>query len=303
MRPSALALLAALFMVALPCAAQTAEAPSSSFEARCVAGEVGVCSDAGLAYLHSDPTRSRALFERGCNSGNSTSCLGLGLALISGPEEQRDPARAAPLLETACTDGAGSACGALSNLTYLGIGVPEDRLRAFQLSERGCVLRDGRSCAAYGLHLSTGESVQRDLGRAGAALVLACNERAPRACEILENVAAQVARNEDDAAPTGASAVPLFEVACEGGQPRSCGVLGAFLREGIFGPADLQRAAAFSARGCELDHAMSCADLAEAYRRGRGVTRDDTQARAFAERALSIDPQNEDATRTLRRLR
>jgi TPR repeat protein len=223
--------------------------------------------------------------------------------LVSDDEAGRDYARAAPLLEQACADEFGAACGSLATMVYLGTGVPAaDPQRAMGLAERGCSLRDAQSCAMVGLLLSTGQVSSIDLGRAATALNFACAEGALNACELLENAAALVMQRIDPRVERE-RALPMFDMACQHGQPRACGMVGAILDEGLMGPADPERGVAAFQRGCTLNHAMSCARLAEAYRVGRGIARDAAQARASAERAIAIDPDNRDAARVLRRLR
>ncbi|MGH6951011.1 MAG: tetratricopeptide repeat protein [Vitreimonas sp.] len=288
--------------ISLAAAQTTTPEAQASLERGCEAGNAESCREAARSWITVDKARAIALLERGCAGGDTRSCGGLGLMLVSGDEAGRDYARAAPLLEQACGADFGPACGALANLVYLGVGVPEDPQRARSLMQRGCELRDAQTCAAFGLVASTGEAASLDLGRAATALTFACAEEVPRACEFLENAAASVARGEDSHAPREHS-LAIFEAACQGGQPRSCDVLGGFLFEGLLGPVDFERGATAFQRGCALDNARACAALAEAYRRGRGVARDAALARASAEHALAIDPNNSEAARTLRRLR
>jgi hypothetical protein len=130
----------------------------------------------------------------------------------------------------------------------------------------------------------------------------ACAASASQACAILEDAAADAVRGKDPKFAAG-GAMKMFEAACDGGQPKACGAFGAFLTEGLFGPADHVRAATAFEQGCKLSHAMSCANLAEAYRNGRGVARNKDQARVFAEKAIAIEPGNADAKRTMQRLK
>ncbi len=279
-----------------------APASQTDKERACEHGDAAQCGQAAAALIGSEPLRARSFLERGCAGADHRSCDALGLMLVSGEETSRDYARAAPLLASACNDGAGAACGALSNMLFLGVGVSLDHAAALARAEAGCAHDDPRSCASLGLYLSAGDIFPRDLTRAGPALMTACAAASPNACAILENAASLAVQGEDPRFERSAG-LDLFDAACSGGQPRSCGVLGLFISEGLFGPPDHGRAAAAFARGCALDHAVSCASLAEAHRTGRGVARDDAQARTFADRALTLDPGNADAARTLRRLR
>lgn len=267
----------------------------------CSEGEARSCGQAAGLLLESDPDRARVLLESGCAGEDVGSCRALGMNLVSGPEEARDYARAVPLLAAACDEGFGLACGSVSNLILLGEGTPADKPRAATLAERGCALDDPRSCLSVGLYFATDEIFPLDFNRAGPALVMACRNSEPEACRLLENVATNAVLARDPRFPRAAG-LELFDVACSGDMPRSCGALGGFLTEGLFGPADLPRAAAAFERGCALDNVTSCAKLAEAYRTGRGVARDHIRARELVNRALSLDPDHADARRTLNRL-
>jgi TPR repeat protein len=276
------------------------EAPTGKEQA-CESGDASACGHAATAFIGSDAARARALLDRGCAGGDRRSCDALGLVLVSGEENNRDYSRAAPLLNAACNDDVGASCSALANMAFVGVGVPADPNRALALAEKGCVLDNARACATFGLLLSSGEDLALDLRRAGPPLVKACAAAVPSGCEILEKAAALAVQGEDPRMERAAG-LELFDAACTGGQPRACGALGAFLAEGLFDRAEPIRASAAFERGCTLNHAMSCASLAEAYQAGRGVSRDKDRARSLAEKALAIDPGNAEARRTLRRL-
>jgi uncharacterized protein len=282
--------------------AQQTEQTQADQERACEQGDAAMCGRAAVSLIGLDTPRARNFLERGCAGSDHRSCGALGLMLVSGEEGGRDYTRAGPLLGPACDEGLGAACGALSNMLFLGVGVPADQGAALARAERGCSLDDPRSCAALGLYLSAGDVFPRDLTRAAPALVTACVASSPNACAILENAATLAVQGADPHFQRSAG-LDLFNAACAGGQPRSCGALGAFLTEGLFSPPDLGRAATAFERGCSLNHAVSCASIAEAYRTGHGVPRDDAQASEFANRALAIDPNNSEASRTLRRLR
>ncbi|MBI1250838.1 MAG: hypothetical protein GC189_05140 [Alphaproteobacteria bacterium] len=282
--------------------AQSTPDEQAARESACDAGIVAQCAAAARVFIGADPARAKRFLDRGCAGGDRRACGALGLMLVSGDQSDRDYARAAPLLAAACDEGMGAACGSLSNMLFLGVGVEQDHAAALTRADQGCAVHDARSCMAFGLHLSAGDVYPRDFRRAGPALREACAARESEACGMLENAASAVASGEQPGLER-AAALDWFGAACQGGRPRACGVAGAFLSEGLFGPADPESGAAMFQRGCDLDHAMSCASLAEAFRSGRGVPRDAAQARAFAERALALEPGHEDALRTLRRLR
>jgi TPR repeat protein len=288
--------------LASPAIAQTTDSNSlATLKESCNAGNAEACRAASAAVLESDPRLARSLAERGCAANDRNSCNGLGMMLISGEQTERDYARAVPLLAAACDDGVGLACGALSNMLLVGAGTAKDNPQALARAERGCTLNDARSCASLGLYLSAGDIFPRDLTRAAPALLKACAASAPEACSILQDAAADAVQGKDPRFDK-AGALPLFEAACAGGQAKSCGAFGAFVDEGLFGRADPARAAVAYEQGCTLGNAMSCASLAEAYRNGRGVARNKEQARAFAQKAIAIEPANADAQKTLKRL-
>lgn len=274
----------------------------SALERDCEGGDAAKCGQAAMGLIGTDRARARTLLETACSGEHRTSCNALAILLVSGEESARDYPRAIPLLALACDDGVGVACGSLSSLLYLGVGASEDLDRALSLAEQGCALDDPRACASLGVYLSAGDSYPRDLGRAGPALVKACVASVLDSCSMLELAAVDAVKGLDSRFPRS-SGLELFGVACDSGRATSCGALGGFLSEGLFAAADHPRAARVLDRGCSLDHAMSCAFLAEAYRNGRGVAKDKTKARSLAEKALSIEPENPDAQRTLRRLK
>jgi TPR repeat protein len=294
------ALLFAAAHVSIPAFAQAADNLAAAQDA-CNSGNAEACRTGATIALQSDSKLARSLAERGCALNNRQSCDALGMMLVSGAEADRDYVRAAPLLGAACDNGVASTCSLLSSMLLIGVGIPADKPQALARAERGCTLDDARSCAAFGLYLSAGDEFPRDLSRAAPALIKACAASANQACSILEDAAAAAVQGKDPKFEKS-GALRMFDAACAGGQPRACGAFGSFLAEGLFSPADPARAAVAFDQGCKLNHAMSCARLAEAYRNGRGVARDTAQARVLAEKAIAIEPGNADAKTTLKRL-
>lgn len=68
---------------------------------------------------------------------------------------------------------------------------------------------------------------------------------------------------------------------------KSCRRIGSDLMSGTNGAKDLKASTAYFARGCGFDEVNSCAFLAEAYKDGRGVERDEAKALATYRKACS----------------
>lgn len=93
-------------------------------------------------------------------------------------------------------------------------------------------------------------------------------------------------KNSEDDRQRGTA---FYRRACEeGGDAFSCFALGIHYKSGAGVPRDLERAASFLEKGCDLGNAGACAALGDLYRKGNGVPQDLDRANALYRRVIDL---------------
>jgi TPR repeat protein len=172
-------------------------------------------------------------------------------------------------LRRACELGDGPSCNNWGFGLAYGQGVQRDDTAAIAAWKRGCELDNARSCGTYGGRLVNGRGIPRDDEHGGEILAKACrlgdsagcfsfghwNERHGRRMEALVAWTTACAAKRDDAC-------------------RQLSSLGAQLPLGA--PTDAE-AHATHIKDCEANEPVACSMVADDYRNGHGVTRDEEQ--------------------------
>jgi TPR repeat protein len=110
--------------------------------------------------------------ERGCELGDTRSCLSHGNLLCTGAQGavQQDERRCLQIYERVCEQGDQHACWSVGNLYAHGSRVPDafpaDRQRAFEVYQRACRKGEAAACASLADCYQEGAGVKRDLKRA-----------------------------------------------------------------------------------------------------------------------------------------
>ncbi len=210
---------------------------------RCVAvmilgGLTGALALAGSRPPES-PGEATARMQRECESGNTRTCLQLGLGYAEGSFVEKDVARAREVFERLCATKWDEGCGALglSLANATGDAPPSDPPWLAGAVERACDKKDEPACVTLALLLRDGRGVARDEARARSLLERYCRARSEEACRAL---GASLGEGAGDAART----VDLLEEACSRGIGSACGVL--------VDAAGARLAARYRARGMEV---------------------------------------------------
>jgi hypothetical protein len=140
-----------------------------------------------------------------------------------------------------------------------------------------------RGCDGVGVLLSEGrDGVPRDDPRAVQLFERACAKDEPMACGNLGNMYFR----GDGVAKDEKRAYALYDRSCKAGSDRSCGRLGLAYVEGVAGfPRDPPKGLELMRRACDKDVADACAQLAELYEVGVGVSKDLGAARPLYQKA------------------
>lgn len=162
-------------------------------------------------------------FQRGCRSGDKTSCASLGRLSALGLGGRKDPSRAVKLFRTSCQAGSALGCMELG-LALLKQKQTDESSQARRLLERSCSLHWQEGCARLGLLLLAGRlgssqtSAFRFLGRGLSYLRSRCLARDTKVCLTLGTMLQQGLGTSKD----WKQAQHFFGVACSVGSSKAC---------------------------------------------------------------------------------
>jgi hypothetical protein len=232
---------------------------------QCDKGHAGSCGALGAILERSgENDKALAALKKGCDGGDTRSCVNLGEMVLRGRGAKADPAAAAPLFESGCNQGDAVGCAHLAHAYRTGLGVVRDDARAATLMRKACDGGQAPSCGELGMMLRAGEGVAKDEKAAGAALKRGCDGSDARSCNVLGESA-----EEHDAI----LASILFQRGCFASDfkesARSCANLGRVLQTGPMANAD--RAKWAYEMACNKQNAMGCASLKLAFGDARPV--------------------------------
>jgi len=147
------------FCSMVPPKAQPKAAPTpAELDAKCNAGTGAACTQLGLIYrdglsgAQQNQTAAYEAFRKGCDSGETESCIAAARALSAGQGVAKDAKRGATLLQRWCDEGRLNACGYLGNLQVLGEGVPQNREQGLRRLRTACSKGHAPSCKLLESH-------------------------------------------------------------------------------------------------------------------------------------------------------
>ena len=121
-------------------------------------------------------TEGPGLLESPCNSGDSQSCVTLGLLYLRGQGVEVNQGSALALFRKACHVGSARGCGLVGESYLFGEGTRPDISQAKEVLERACILGDPASC------FNTGLIYRKRSGTASDELL--ARNRLQRACDL-----------------------------------------------------------------------------------------------------------------------
>ncbi|MEO1045929.1 MAG: hypothetical protein AAFX04_10855 [Pseudomonadota bacterium] len=273
------------------------------WERNCIKGKASQCirlADAfatGLGDLEQSTRVAAGYYLKACNKGASKACaIYAGLAL-GGSLPLPKPDAAVSSATRGCQSGSQAACAWEGVLHYRGYGVARDTRRAEQLWRGACAADADDGCRFLANYL---EEQGRTKGQpskeaqnlfstfcAKEARPWAClgsaqmlGVKRPQAVQLLQRgceqgegdrlavcaeYAAQIITRRD--AKSVDMAEGFLDSACDAGVARSCYIIGrhGFTTNARLGKVTPGEAGFYLRRGCDLDHAAACHDLADAY--------------------------------------
>ena len=130
-----------------------------------------------------------------------------------------------------------------------------------------------KACSSLAKSYATGKGVPKDEATAVRLYEQACQGKDLLGCSVLGSLYAS-----GQGVPASIErAMAIWQHACDAGEPNSCTLLGA-MYELRRVPKDPATAAVYYQKGCDGGHAAGCTQLSKLYRSGLGVPQDATRA-------------------------
>jgi TPR repeat protein len=229
-------------------------------------------------------------FIDACERGETSSCQWAGNRFMRDDVVPPDHPRARILYTRGCDNGSGPSCWELGLMFEKAQGGPEDRGRAYATFETGCGLDHTSSCTRGANMLRNGDGTKADPVRAMQQLAELCEgEDNPAAC----TYAAWGWRDGTGVEEDTVKAVSLYRRSCNDGYGHGCNEGAYLLDEGVGAlSVDDVEATRLYTLGCELDHSMSCYNLAYQYQGGEGVTKSQSKADALLKKACDLGKED-----------
>ncbi|MFK7987435.1 MAG: hypothetical protein AB8I08_15545 [Sandaracinaceae bacterium] len=219
------------------------------------------CINAGVFLSNgrgteTDAAGAVALWQRACDMEDVEACERVGEAYRDGDGVERDIARASTLFQSACDAENGIACTNIASLALRGEDRPEaDPAFAFMAYERACQFGSRVGCRMAGRLLRDGRGVDAEPGQAIGRFTQACEADDPLGCL---DAGMMLHQGADDVPENPASALAQFERGCTLDNMDCCNNSAVYLRDGLAGTEDTERAAVLFRRACALGHSGAC---------------------------------------------
>jgi TPR repeat protein len=212
-------------------------------------------------------TTAVALFQRGCDLGNGSSCEVLGMYLDTGGLTPPDLPRAVRLSERACALKQFTSCDRLAFFYRMGHGVPKDPALQAKYRKLACDFAPPMGKDTFCKHDNVDDALRNDCSDGEACF----RQARLLAGTFFDAQKGMEKLTSEKAAACAAKAVALYQKGCDLGDGESCAALGEELRLGGLTPIDLPRAARIFEKACGLKDIGGCDELSKFYRDGEGV--------------------------------
>jgi len=104
------------------------------------------CLSLGKLYADDNPSKAVALLERSCELQLGEGCLASAYAHEYPSAGNMNIAEVIKWYQKGCDTGNGTSCNNLGTKYLVGIGVPKDELKALELFEKSCTLQESIGC-------------------------------------------------------------------------------------------------------------------------------------------------------------
>lgn len=260
-------------------------------------------AQASLVAFGKDADRAQAkeLFKRGCDGGDSSSCLALASDADSGTlAEDRSKFQAQPvagfkLTEKACNLGSGYACAMLGRRYIEGKGVMANAGEGQKALQKGCESGTTSACVEWARYLATGDAgVKKDPKKALQLFDTACSKNNYASACI---GAAELSLKGDGAKKGAGEAKKYLEHACSNlNSGRACVSLGELVMKGELGEKDPAQALKLYEKACPSGKAFptdGCYGAAVLYEKGdKGISKKpELAAELYARACMPFDAE------------
>ena len=236
---------------------------------------------------------SPPFFKKACEGDFVEACAPHGWNLVGdeGPNMVKANREALKVFDKACTMGSGSACAGAGDLLDAKDWGVFDRARAYKAYDRGCSLGDANSCFYQSNMLFKGDPVPKDLGKGVAVLQRACKGGDGDVCYELGRV---LAGGKYGVPKDLEGALVADRLACVS-EPYYCNDAA---RTALKLGKDAE-GFKWAKRGCDGDDDEACTRLGDLYRDGRGVAKDEAEAKKIWTRACNNGEGWDDACKRI----
>ncbi len=183
----------------------------------------------------------------------------------------------------ACKLDSALGCRALGVGYKFGVGNEPDSKRAMQNYVKSCKLGDGGGCYNVGIMYEKAQGVAQDFQKAQEFYRKSCDLHFSGGCEQLKSLESKNKKDElDDNAKSE-------ESKCAKNIGESCSRMAFFYTHGLQGASKNQaKAIEYYEKGCKLDNADSCYQLALLFMVGQGVAKDFSKALEYALKSCDL---------------
>lgn len=261
---------------------------------QCDRGSAASCYNYGVILRRSKRGKDAPpYFKTACEGDVADGCgeHGWDLVATEGSDMAKKNQEALKIMNKGCTLGSGYSCSSAADLLSDKEWGVFDKPRSFKAYERGCSLGDGNSCFQVSFYFFKGDVVPKDLDKGVAVLQRACKAGDGDVCYELGRVLAggKYGVTKDlEAAYVADRAACLYEAYYCNDTARTALKLGKDA-EGF----------KWAKRGCDGDDDEACTRLGDLYRDGRGVAKDENEAKKVWGRACNNGEGWDDACKRL----
>ncbi|MFT5684360.1 MAG: TPR repeat protein [Myxococcota bacterium] len=260
----------------------------------CRERHIASCYELGRLYAEGSGVSGSSLvamglYQTACDAGDLRGCYGIGVLYEMGLGVEADPEIALGHYNQTCEIGFAPACTRLGWMYLGGKAVEKDRRLGLSYVNRGCKAGDLEGCVTMAEMYEDGRwGTDMNLTRAFDLYNQACTGGSGAGCYHLGRL-----YDEGKGVPANQrEALTWYRKSCEAGYGEGCGRLAEKFRIGEGVVKNSREAIRYLQLGCESAHGASCGGLAGLYESGmQGLTRDLDQAALFYERACNLqDP-------------
>ena len=254
------------------------------YETGCDVGDMSSCVNLGMLYdkgkggIPKDPIKSYIYDKKACDGKDAQGCLNVAIDYEDGLGTAKDPEAAYRAADFACTAKLMGGCRIVGTALLKGNGVPRDIVTGIDKLDRACSGQAWSACLLLGVSYVEGKyGVTRDVAHGQKLLENACSHDEVTSCfDLGHYIRLKTIQGSD------ATMVDYLKKACDGNEGGGCNELGLLMEQGKGGlEKDMTAAIAQYDKACSKDDATGCRNEGICYEMGRGVPKDLAKAKTL----------------------